>query len=35
MAEEDASFATSAPVKTIVALRNISRMTHPFDGDLI
>ena len=34
MAEDDASIATSAPAETIVALRNISKMTHPFDGDI-
>ena len=34
MADNDASVATSAPVKTIVALHNISRMTHPFDGNI-
>lgn len=34
MAEDDASIATSAPADTIVALRNISSMTHPFDGDI-
>jgi hypothetical protein len=34
MAEKNASMATSAPVETILELCVISRMAHPYDGDI-